>query len=194
MLKKSSIAFLICVSLTLFAATANARQLDIRWENKKLTIKARDVSLCETLKYLGEKTNTEILNSTPCNALVNIDINNSSFEDGVKRLLRNGNYVLVVNENVRKLLILDKDANPAGKNHNRGSEERYEQYIPPEPPPFTTTDPQYQDQYSQPPDAVAPSQDADIPPEPVNQSIPDAPVPYPTEPPIDPQMEQQGAN
>ena len=191
--KNPCLKSLILCCLFIFSGVANAGQLEIKWDKKKLSIKARGVTLCEALDELEEKTNTEVRNSTPCNFPINLDVNNLSFEEGVKRLLRNGNYVLVINKDVRRLLILDRDADPKGKSVGRNNEASYDRYPTPEPPPYTVNQPQY-DPYGQPtePAVTGVNQDADIPPEPVNQAAPDVPPPEP--PPVDPQLEPQTVN
>jgi len=95
-------------------AIAATNDLNVLWTNKKISITAHDVTLCEVLEEIGEKTNTKIRNNSKCDFIVNLNIEKASISDVFKTILKRENYVFVDNKSERKLLILNQKDTESG--------------------------------------------------------------------------------
>lgn len=170
-------------------ALLQAGELDIQWSNKKLSIKAKDVILCDLLEELAEKTNTRIRNDNKCDYPVNINVNNVSFDSAIKKIFRKDSYVLVDDDNERKLLVYNRNTsqydNTSGAPDTSRREPIYAQ-DPVQPDPSSIPGAQ---EYGQYPDENSMGRDA--PPSEAMDPNPE-PLPYPTEPPMDPGTLENG--
>ncbi|KON32315.1 hypothetical protein AC478_00605 [miscellaneous Crenarchaeota group-1 archaeon SG8-32-3] len=168
------------ILFTFFFHTAVAGELDIQWQDNKLSIKAKGATVCEILKELAEKTNTKIRNDNPCDNVVNLNIEKKSFDEAIKKILKHDSYVLVDDDTERKLLVYNR------KNMQQGNDADYsysrdtmQPYIPePAQPDATFNDTQQHYEQYQDPSAADTGQTMDA-------NNPD-PIPSPSEPPFAP--------
>ena len=185
MSKTLSITFFLFLVFCHASVIADPGELDIQWQNKKLTIKARGVTVCKVLEELAAKTNTKIRNNNSCDNLINLNINNKSFDEAIKKILKNDSYVLVDDDTERRLLVYDRNSQQDSNTdmrYDRGSEQVYipePQFQPPE---------QYQD-----PSSPNMSNTGMVPADPTagsDMSAPQASMPNPSESPPSPESSQ----
>lgn len=164
-----------------------ASELDIHWSDKKLSIKAKDVILCELMDALAEKTNTQIHNDNKCDYPISLNIDNLSFDEAIKKIFRGDSYVLVDDDTERKLLVYNRNSGQSDSNSGAYDPRSREPiYIPEASPPDPYNDPgtqgygQYEDTNAMNRGGISP----DIM-EPDLANIPEPP-PYPTDPTSDP--------
>ncbi|MGD8941074.1 MAG: hypothetical protein PVJ72_16940 [Gammaproteobacteria bacterium] len=160
----------------------HAGELDIRWSNNKLSIKAKEVTLCELLDELAEKTNTKIRNDNKCDYPVNINVTNASFDGAIKKIFKKDSYVLVDDDNERKLLVFNRNTsqydNTSGAPDQSMREPLYVQ-DPAQPDPAGFPGMQ---EYGQHPEEDSMDRDT-LPPQTMDPNP--EPLPYNTEPPVD---------
>jgi hypothetical protein len=184
--------FIFLPLLVIYTAplTANESILDIRWQDKKLSIKAKGVTLCEVLEELAEKTNTTIRNDNPCDNLVNFNLEKKSFDDALKKIFNKDSYVLVDDDTKRKLLIYKRGTGEQSTYNIIQNRAPVESYTPESAPTDTSSivDTQPYEQYHD-TNAIDVSATSVIPAETIETSQPDLPepIPYPTDPPFNPE-------
>ena len=178
------------------AATVQAQELDIQWSNNKISIKAKDVTLCELLDELAEKTNTRIRNDNKCDYPVNINVKSATFDEAIKKIFKKDSYVLVDDDNERRLLVFNRSSSQYDNNvgvttsNPRGYEPIYlPESTQPDPSSISVPGTPNYDQY-QDPNAMDREQ---MSPEPVNPDQANTPMtPDAMESPIDPETAENG--
>ena len=92
--------FFYCFAVLCIAPfTAHASSLNIRIHDSMINIHAENVSLINILKALSEKTGLSIQSRDPMTEPVTCDLNDITFENSIKHLLKNKNYVLTYIKN-----------------------------------------------------------------------------------------------
>lgn len=165
--------YLFLILISLFVSTpsiAIAGDLDVQWNKKTISIKAIDVTLCEVLKKIGEKTNTKIQNNGKCDFPVKVNVTKVPITDALKKLLRRDSYVFVDNKTERKLLILNPKTSDSSEDTRDFSANRNKSIEQTEIQP-----PQYQESDTTVTSYVDPTGELN-------------PIPYPSEPPFDPEL------
>jgi hypothetical protein len=192
MLKIFGMTFSLLMIICYVAGTARASELDIQWQDKKLSVKAKDVTLCEVLKELGEKTNTKISNANPCDNLINLNIEKKPFDEAIKRILKHDSYVLVDDDTEKRLLIYNRNNTQNGNDREFShAREEIQPYIS-EPVQPDSTVPEIQQPHEQYQDAS--SIDANPtdtnPDEPFGTNTPNQPEPYDSDPSANPEASE----
>jgi hypothetical protein len=163
--------------------------LDIEWRDNKISITAKGVTACQVLNELAEKTNTTISNENECDNIINLRVEKRSFDAAVREILRHDSYILVEDTKKRKLIVYERNLNQNG--NDTGAAYEIES-TPTYTPASTEIDATGYSEVQQPYD---PYQDAN------NTGEPNAPtmvklrepLPYPTEPPVNPETLENDA-
>ncbi|MCI0505141.1 MAG: hypothetical protein L0Z73_03435 [Gammaproteobacteria bacterium] len=173
----------------LVAEPVNARELDIEWRNNKISITAKGVTVCQVLEELAEKTNTTISNKNECGNTINLRVEKRSFDHAVREILRHDSYILVEDAKERKLIVYERNLNQSG--NDTGA--IYETESTPVYTPATTElDASQLTGAEQLPDSY---QDPNYTGEPVATNMVELrePLPYPAEPPFNPEVLEYNA-